>query len=42
MDFVGAKGVGLARVAAPVGLVDVFVTHLHANYARASPRVGGA
>ncbi|KAG2429655.1 hypothetical protein HYH02_013994 [Chlamydomonas schloesseri] len=31
-DYYAAKGVGYARVAAPCGPIDVFNTHLHANY----------
>ncbi|KAG2429617.1 hypothetical protein HXX76_010849 [Chlamydomonas incerta] len=31
-DYYAAKGVGYARVAAPSGPIDVFNTHLHANY----------
>ncbi|PNW79113.1 hypothetical protein CHLRE_09g401145v5 [Chlamydomonas reinhardtii] len=31
-DYYAAKGVGYARVSAPSGPLDVFNTHLHANY----------
>jgi len=31
-DFVANKGVGLLRVETPVGQIDVYVTHLLANY----------
>lgn len=31
-DYLGAKGIGLIRVATPVGEVDVYSTHLHASY----------
>jgi len=33
-DYYGAKGCGLCRVLTPVGLVDVFVTHLLSCYAQ--------
>ncbi|CAN0463754.1 unnamed protein product, partial [Hapterophycus canaliculatus] len=33
-DYVGGKGVGLARLHTPAGLVDLYVSHLHADYSR--------
>ncbi|KAI9916511.1 hypothetical protein PsorP6_017182 [Peronosclerospora sorghi] len=32
LDFVGNKGVGLLRIDTPAGEIDVYVTHLLANY----------
>ncbi|CAM9762294.1 unnamed protein product [Pylaiella littoralis] len=34
-DYLGGKGVGLARIHTPAGVVDLFVSHLHADYSRA-------
>eukprot|EP00903_Cladosiphon_okamuranus_P006562 g6410.t1 len=34
-DYLGGKGVGLARVHTPAGAVDLYVSHLHADYSRA-------
>ncbi|OWZ15939.1 Sphingomyelin phosphodiesterase [Phytophthora megakarya] len=40
-DFVANKGVGLLRVETPAGQIDVYVTHLLANYnARGKPGPG--
>lgn len=31
-DYIGAKGVGLARLQTPAGAIDVYLSHLHADY----------
>lgn len=31
-DYYAHKGVGLARILTPVGMIDVYNTHLHASY----------
>ncbi|CAM9835918.1 unnamed protein product, partial [Phaeothamnion confervicola] len=35
-DYLGAKGVGICRLATPAGAVDVYITHLHADGGRGS------
>lgn len=34
-DYLGGKGLGLARLHTPAGAVDLFVSHLHGDYSRA-------
>lgn len=31
-DYLGGKGVGLARLHTPAGAVDLYISHLHADY----------
>ncbi|CAN0317520.1 unnamed protein product, partial [Ectocarpus fasciculatus] len=34
-DYLGGKGLGLARLHTPAGAVDLYVSHLHGDYSRA-------
>ena len=31
-DYLGGKGIGLARLYTPAGAVDLYISHLHADY----------